>query len=187
MGGKKSKISTLWYALLGLIKMHPNTGYGLRKIFEDTPMARYSSSPGAIYPALRNLETRKLISGQLATGKTGRKKQTFRCTAAGTRALNTWLRGPVSLEQMRHERDVLLLRFSFLDLVDDFDWSQEFLRQFIAAAQRHQREIAQNKAVLAPHQPLHGQLALANGLDTIAMDIRWAKFAAKEIQRAYRS
>jgi DNA-binding PadR family transcriptional regulator len=49
-------ITTLGYALLGLIRAEPRTGYALRMVFETTPMGSYSSSPGSIYPALKSLE-----------------------------------------------------------------------------------------------------------------------------------
>jgi DNA-binding PadR family transcriptional regulator len=183
MADKTRKISTLWYALLGLIKMHPNTGYGLRKIFQDTPMARYSSSPGAIYPALQNLESLKLIRGHSEIGKTGREKQTFRCTAAGTKKLSGWLRQPVTVEQIRQELDVVLLRFSYLDLLVDLDWSVEFLRQFIQASNECRKEVENSKASLEAYQPLHGQLALTNGIELLNAHVNWAKSALAIVNR----
>jgi hypothetical protein len=36
-----------------LLHQQPRSGYDLRKIFESSPIAYYSDSPGAIYPALR--------------------------------------------------------------------------------------------------------------------------------------
>ena len=168
------RLTTLSYALLGLVKMQPNTGYGLRKVFQETPMARYGSSPGAIYPALRNLESAKLISGKLATGKTGREKQTFRCTAAGTRRLIEWLRAPVTVQQVQEELDVVLLRFSYLDLVNDLDWSIEFVQQFLRAIESCRAEVQQTKASMQSHAPMHGLLALSNGIDVLSAHADWA-------------
>ena len=48
--------SILGYALLGLIYQQPLSGYDVKKIFASTPMAGFSDSPGAIYPALRKVE-----------------------------------------------------------------------------------------------------------------------------------
>ena len=52
----KAHYSQLGYALLGLIHQQPLSGYDVKKIFASTPMAGFSDSPGAIYPALRRLE-----------------------------------------------------------------------------------------------------------------------------------
>ena len=49
------KHTALGYALIGLVQEDPRSGYALRKVFEDTPMGAFSSSPGSIYPALKKL------------------------------------------------------------------------------------------------------------------------------------
>ena len=162
--------------------MHPNTGYGLRKIFQETPMGRYSSSPGAIYPALQNLESHKLITGQTSKGKTGRDVQIFRTTSSGTRALMAWLRQAVTTEQVQRDLDVLLLRFSYLDLVDDLDWSVEFLGQFIDAVGDCRRQV-EDTINSMPHSPLHGQLAMANGVVQLDAHAEWARSALTKLKR----
>ena len=182
MSTTREQISTLAYALLGLLKMQPNSGYGLRKIFQETPMARYSDSPGAIYPALRNLESRKLIIGKSATGKTGREKQTFRCSALGNRKLEHWLRQPVSVEQVERELEVVLLRFSYLDLLNDLDRSIEFLEQFSDSIVICREKVKQLRDAMKPHAPLHGQLALSNGIEVLSAHAAWAQSALKKLQ-----
>ena len=54
-------LTALTYALLGLVRATPRTGYALRKVFEDTPMGSFSSSPGSIYPALDKLVRAELL------------------------------------------------------------------------------------------------------------------------------
>lgn len=48
--------SPLECALLGLLHQMPRSGYNLRKTFSSSPLAAFSDSPGAVYPALRQLE-----------------------------------------------------------------------------------------------------------------------------------
>ncbi len=57
-------LTPLRLAILGLVAMHPQSGYDLRKIFETTPMGNFSSSPGAIYPALKSLEKKGRGGGE---------------------------------------------------------------------------------------------------------------------------
>jgi len=52
---KHPQITVLGYALLGLLQQKAQSGYELRKVFAETAMGNYSSSPGAIYPALERL------------------------------------------------------------------------------------------------------------------------------------
>ena len=61
----KRKTTLLEYALLGLTYQAPMSGYDLRKIFTTTAMGHFSSSPGAIYPALQRLEARSLLKATI--------------------------------------------------------------------------------------------------------------------------
>jgi DNA-binding PadR family transcriptional regulator len=55
---RERQLTTLDYALLGLLDASPMSGYDVHKIFETTPLAHSGSSPGAAYPALKRLERR---------------------------------------------------------------------------------------------------------------------------------
>jgi len=59
-------LTTLEYALLGLLDRQPSSGYDIARRFAETPLAHFSSSPGAIYPALRRLERAGMVDGRLA-------------------------------------------------------------------------------------------------------------------------
>ena len=66
---KKTTLSTLSLAVLGLIQQEPRSGYDLRKIFSTTPMGHFSTSPGAIYPALKRIEKSGWIRGNIDNNK----------------------------------------------------------------------------------------------------------------------
>ena len=72
------QIPALGYALLGLLHGKPASGYDLRKVFSSTSMKSYSDSPGAIYPALQQLEDEELVTSGTAGGK-----RTYSLTDAG--------------------------------------------------------------------------------------------------------
>src|SRR5512147_2485967 len=85
------ELTTLEYALLGLLQQTPQSGYDLRKVFETSPMGHYSSSPGAIYPALKRLRTRGLISAKVDRARPLRPREVFQLRPAGRTALIQWL------------------------------------------------------------------------------------------------
>ncbi len=66
---ENNNISTLSLAVLGLIVQRPRSGYDLRKVFSTTPMGHFSSSPGAIYPALIRIEKNGWVRGSIDTKK----------------------------------------------------------------------------------------------------------------------
>ena len=68
----------------------PCTAYHVRRQFQQAPSARFSGSAGAIYPLLRRLEERELVtSREVATGK--RPALEYTITRTGRAALREWL------------------------------------------------------------------------------------------------
>src|ERR1700734_1512981 len=107
--------SILGYALLGLVSQQLLSGYDVKKIFASTPMAGFSDSPGAIYPALRRLERLGFVRG--GGGQLGglRRRRVFEITAKGAASLKAWQSRPIVEEDMVHHVAELLLRFAFMD------------------------------------------------------------------------
>jgi hypothetical protein len=85
----------------------------LRKIFAETAMGNYSSSPGAIYPALQRLETDGLLSGKIEETAAMRRLRLYRITATGLAALKRWLARPIAPDEVKHRSEELMLRFAF--------------------------------------------------------------------------
>src|SRR5215472_1623670 len=108
---KRSDIPVLGYALLGLIDLKPSSGYDLRKIFAETAMGNYSSSPGAIYPALERLESQKLIRGVVEDSTGLRRRRLYHITTAGTAELKQWLSKPIEQNDVMRGANELMLRF----------------------------------------------------------------------------
>jgi hypothetical protein len=52
------QLTSFEHVLLGMICLSPSSGYDLKRIFATTPMGFYQPSSGALYPALRRLETK---------------------------------------------------------------------------------------------------------------------------------
>jgi DNA-binding PadR family transcriptional regulator len=110
------EVSTLEFAMLGLIGQQPRSGYDLRRVFATTAMRHFSDSPGSIYPALRRLEERGCIAAVAnRSDASGRGRTPFQITTAGRSALRIWLSLTVSLEDVAMRSEDLMLRFAFMD------------------------------------------------------------------------
>ncbi|HUP49047.1 MAG TPA: PadR family transcriptional regulator [Thermoanaerobaculia bacterium] len=149
-------LSDLEIQLLGLIREEARSGYALRKVLE--------ASPGAVYPALRRLAAGGLIEGRVE-GAGGRRKETFRVTGAGRRALREGLANP-SLEELRRDPQGVAARLRFLEG---------------AAAAAFLAEYARLSAHCASE--LKGQPGLAAQHDAALYSARsrWAAAAAKRL------
>src|SRR5262245_36984619 len=105
--------SPLEFMLLGLLREGPRSGYDLRQQIVQSPLRQFSSSPGAIYPALRRLAARGWVERGPAGGGRGRRELKLR--ARGRRAFVEWLCGPVTREDVRARPGDLLLRCAWMD------------------------------------------------------------------------
>lgn len=180
----KEHPTLLGYALLGLLEQHPRSGYDLRKIFALTPLMAYSDSPGAIYPALRRLEQGGWIRGQVENGAGLRRRKVCRPTPAGREALKSWLRKPLSREDVIRGMEGLMLRFAFLDLVLGRKGAVGFLKQLNHELHSHVSTLREFHRTRTKDMPLSGRLALESGILGYEAHLEWTKQAIAEYRRA---
>ncbi len=180
VGAEPSSVSTLGYALLGLVQMSPANGYQLRRVFVDTPMARYSS-PGAVYPALRKLKAQGLIVADVTLGKTGRPAEHYQISRPGRATLRAWLRRLPEEAEIRGSLDAMLLRFSYLDLLDDPAFSIQFLTVFRDVVRAMSQQLEGIQAAMRDRS-LHGRLALDCGQANLQTYVDWATRAIAELR-----
>jgi DNA-binding PadR family transcriptional regulator len=176
----KRTITTLDYALLGLLCQSPQSGYDLRKIFETTAMGNYSGSPGAIYPALRRLEQQGLVEGEVDTTRAMRPKKVFRPTKAGRETLSEWLVREIEREDVEHRTDELMLRFAFHWVLDSRAATRRFLERFLSEVEECLGELDRQRRQYPKEAPLHPRLALAAGIEQYRASARWARKAIKD-------
>jgi len=175
--GKQPQQTTLSYALLGLVHEEPRTGYDIRKIFQTTPMCHYSSSPGAIYPALKRLEKQGLITGEVNQTHALRPKRVFGLTAAGTESLLGWLALEISADDAIWRLDELMLRFAFHSFLGSDRATREFLRALARETDAYSKVLENEMANLPESTPIHGRLALESGVESYRVHSQWARRA----------
>jgi DNA-binding PadR family transcriptional regulator len=169
-------VTTLGYALLGLIRAEARTGYALRMVFETTPMGSYSSSPGSIYPALKSLEKQGLVAAEA----TGKRKSIIHITPDGRRIFDAWLTAPMGTEE---SVETALLRFAFLHDHPDRQVTLEFLTTFIAAMTARASGLRNWLAGEdAQAMPLQARLAVGHGLRSLEASAQWASEAYEALK-----
>jgi DNA-binding PadR family transcriptional regulator len=122
--------------LLGLISMHKGiSGYELNTIMQESTGYLLSASLSHIYPALRRLNERDLVSYQDFPIKNRLSKKIYNITPAGEAVLQKWLRKPV-------EEDVLdakpfYLKMAFSPLMDKGTILAHIDREILRLEQYH--------------------------------------------------
>jgi DNA-binding PadR family transcriptional regulator len=182
-GSGPNGISKLGYALLGLIRLVPASGYDLRRMFATTPMGTFSDSPGAIYPALARLERQGFIQGRVEQNGL-RQRRVFRVTGAGSSRLERWLAEPIRSENVVHGMDELMLRFAFMDRVAGTEASQAFLRALQSELRQYVRNLRSYMENHKGEMPISGMLALESGIRAYEAHLKWAEYGLQVYARA---
>ncbi len=175
--------SVLGYALLGLVSQQPLSGYDVKKIFATTPMAGFSDSPGAIYPALQRLEKAGLVRSEVKQMAGLRQRRVFRITAKGLASLKAWMVKPITEEDVVRRTAELMLRFAFMDDVVGMERSVEFLREFAEKLAAYIPSLHEYLGAQAVAMPVSGRLALESGIGEYEARLEWARSAIAQYRR----
>jgi DNA-binding PadR family transcriptional regulator len=108
-------MSTLGYALLGLLARGPHTGYELTGLMREPVGFFWAARHSQIYPELARLEERGLVTHEVVEQQERPDKKVYSITAAGREALREWLAEPV---RERPVRDELVLKAYSLWMAD---------------------------------------------------------------------
>jgi DNA-binding PadR family transcriptional regulator len=179
---QETGLSTLSLAILGLVSQRPLTGYDIRKMFVTTPMGHFSSSPGAVYPALRRIEEAGWVRGRTGKGKTRRERVVYGITARGTQVLRQHLSRPVTRDDVIWHMDDLMMRFAFMDPIVGREMTVQFLKAFASELEAHATELRHYLDGVRQIMPPCGRLAMENGIQGYEMNAQWARRAMEELQ-----
>lgn len=179
---KKTSPTNLGFALLGLVHKEPMSGYDLRKVFAETALGNYSSSPGAIYPALARLEKQGLVSGKEDRSTSLRPKKIYRPSAEGKKVFKAWLSQAVTKHDINHNFDELMLRFAFHDVLDNNKATRRFLQELADGLDELVMELVAQRKMIPETSPVQTRLALEAGLEQCRASARWARKSMRHFQ-----
>lgn len=174
---KRSTTPLLGYALMGLLHQKSRSGYDLRKVFAETAMGNYSSSPGAIYPALQRLEVDELVHGKVEETAGLRRRRLYSITDAGSAALKLWLEKPIQPSDVLRGAGELMLRFGFMEQVLGPSACIHFLSNFGKALEPYIAELETFLSAQGGSMPLSGRLALESGIRGYRGMHEWTGYA----------
>lgn len=171
----------LGYAILGLLLDEPRSGYTIRKIFQQTAMGEFSSSPGSIYPALKRLDVHQLIEEIKGVATTRKSTSIYRVTKQGKGQFLDWLRLPINRRDITHAMKSMMLRFGFMSQLP-----VEEVLVFLQMFERETRTYCQELESFLKHQadalPLLSKLALDNGIRGYRAHRTWATRAIQVLE-----
>jgi len=169
--------------LLGLLDRQPASGYDIARRFAVTPLAHFSSSPGAIYPALRRLERAGLIAGRLDSEREVRPRRVYRVMDSGRAALGRWLRQPVTRQELVRDGRTPILRFSLAERYLSRPEVLIYLEGYRREVAAYLEELERLRAGMASDTP-HQRLALDHGIRAYESQLGWITDAIRILEHA---
>jgi DNA-binding PadR family transcriptional regulator len=155
---------------LGVIaELQPCSTYQVRRAFASSPTAAWSASAGTIYPVIARLVRLKLVRAD-ALRHHARKRRNLNLTAAGKRALQTWVRTLAPMHASSTP-DPVRTRMHFLWAVD-----AGRRKAVVARAKRLTREaIRETERYLVAQRAINelDYLAGLGGLYQLEARLRW--------------
>jgi DNA-binding PadR family transcriptional regulator len=89
-------MSTLGYAILGLLAAKPRTGYDLARLMRAPIGYMWTAHHSQIYPELARLEGEGLVTATVIDGPGPRDTKRYEVTPAGRNALQDWVDSPLT-------------------------------------------------------------------------------------------
>jgi DNA-binding PadR family transcriptional regulator len=161
--------------LLGVIADEPRSGYGLKRLFNATPASVYQPSPGALYPALRRLVRRGLLSVEQTVSSGRRAQRLYHVTAAGRAAHLDWLRQPVVPATIASDLGLHLMRFAMMEKQLSREDVLAFLKSLADALDGFVCGMEQYVASGVQSSRPHAQLALEHGIAVHRASLEWTR------------
>lgn len=96
-------LSTLGYALLGLLARNPQTGYDLAQRLKGNVGFFWQARHSQIYPELAKLSEQRLVNFEEIAQAERPDKKVYTIMEAGQEALKAWLTEPVTVPKIRDE------------------------------------------------------------------------------------
>jgi DNA-binding PadR family transcriptional regulator len=134
--GDTSGITTLGYALLGILARGPASGYDVSQVMRVPVGFFWHARHSQIYPELAALEARGLLTHTVVEQSDRPAKKVYALTAHGRTALSAWVASPLDVPAVRDE---LVLRASCVWLSDP----AAARALFEAHAARHEQQLAE--------------------------------------------
>ena len=175
------ELTTLEHIVLGLIGEAPQSGYSIISTLE-TGIHRWSASPGSIYPILKRLEKLGCVQGELEVVHETRPRKMYTLTPLGDELLDMWLRAPLPWSEILDERDVVLVKFLFMEKRLSRDEVIAWLDEYERLTEQYDAPRRMFYEALMSGSSLHQQLIHEVTLMELNMQRTWIQMARRRLQ-----
>jgi len=179
---------SLPHTILGFLNQQDLTGYDLKKIIDSSTQFFWHAELSQIYPTLKRLESRGLITSHRVPQEGKPEKKVYSITEAGRSTLEAWLREP--LEETPPTKSPVLLKLFFLESLGREEAITQMARQVSAQRRRLKhfreetvRQLDQPGLPSKPGQAVLWELIRQYGELQAQTSIRWLEMAIEKLEK----
>ncbi len=180
---------SLQFAILGLLKYKPMTGYDLKKMFNESISNFWAASLSQIYRELSVLESKGYLNHTILPQDDRPDKKIYSMTETGNAAFREWIE-TFPDKMSKETRDEFTLRVFFGSNINKEDMLQA-LQRFKEEKQGGLREIANLKEIsrqykgdmgLMGEEDMYWKFVLRRARMTLEMLICWADACMEDLK-----
>lgn len=145
-------------------------------------MGAFSSSPGAIYPALKRCEKSGWIRSEIDQSSPLRPRRVFHLTEAGRKVLKRELERQVDVDDVIWRQGDMILRFAFMDGLLETRQIRAFLESYQRAMETYIETLEMHREMMPEETPRCAVLALEQGIGAHRANATWARHAIRKMQ-----
>ena len=164
--------------ILGLLNHEELTGYDIKKRIDGAISFFWNGSFGNIYPALKDLEARKLITKK-ESSVSGREKIVYKITKSGTKALGEWLNDEQATNELKYET-LLKLFFGAAQskdvTINNIEAFEKKIKSDLALLKNYEATLQKD---LGTEDHLYYYLTITFGIESYEAYLRWCSKAKK--------
>jgi PadR family transcriptional regulator, regulatory protein AphA len=177
---------SLDYAILGFLNYNPQSGYDLKKTFDDSVRHFWSADQSQIYRTLSRLTERGLVEIERVRQEDRPDRKVYHITDAGCQELLQWL---VAMPPMGGARSAPLVQVFFLGQLTDeealskFENYAEIMRMMLAQYEQVPPKVDEiQKHVGSERERFFWNLTLENGIRNMQANLEWAESVIERIK-----
>jgi len=164
--------------ILGLLSHEDLSGYEIKKRIDGAISFFWKGSFGNIYPALKDMESSRLIT-KSDTSVGGREKLTYHITEAGKETLKNWLQEEQASNELRYET-LLKLFFGGADTKSVSLRNIEIFEKQIEADLKLLKSYCDTlEKIMDEEDHVYYYLTASFGVDTYEAYLKWCDKAKK--------
>src|SRR5690625_2312088 len=118
-------LMSIKFAILGILRWKPSTGYELKKIFEDSSFMYWSGNNNQIYKALISMEDEELVTNEVIHQDNDPSKKIYTITEVGLKELKEWVMSSSETPEIKKK---FLVQLAWSDMLSNQELSEILTR-----------------------------------------------------------